>query len=234
MFPQTVVKLAEAIAPHKESNSIFALKDALLEAGEPYLAEQCMMGYDDKGNSIRYPDDNQVVHLNVRRVVDFILLQEHLWDRRAALAESLGVSENEIIYTGYSPENGGSSIGRFEHWERAKAEDGEMKGSNVEYLVVTDEEADQKYEDSLRLELHCLFPRVLRYAISEEVMDDVELERNRRNGNNDALYNVILDWDDFVAEVRTIEDRGERLSAADGSENYEVVNGVTYYIYCHG
>lgn len=222
MFPQVVTDLAKCIQD-SENKEIYALHDALVEAGEPYLALQCMQ---PNMYEAKYP-------VQLTRAVTFIL-SDYLHDRRQALAQHLYIDPNEIVYTGYNDDPGFTNtrlmICRFE--QRNKDENGnpsiEFMG---EYIVLTDTEADLAHEDQLRQSLSSLYPHILRYSIPEEEVSDEDLTYMREHGQEDELYNSIPDWDDFVAETRTIQDRGELLNTCDGTEGTEEVNGVVYYIY---
>ena len=78
---------------------------------------------------------------------------------------------------------------------------------NEEYLVVTDDEADDLWEESLDNYLdECIYP---------------ELQGNLSNYFDDEAWK---------RDARC-DGRGHSLSGYDGHENYEVVKDETYYIY---
>lgn len=79
--------------------------------------------------------------------------------------------------------------------------------NNNDYLVCTDEEADELWEESLNNYLEeCIYP---------------ELPSNMQNYFDDEAWKRDARYDG----------RGHSLSMYDGHENYENVNNVTYYIY---
>lgn len=78
---------------------------------------------------------------------------------------------------------------------------------NNDYLVLTDDEADEKWEESLDSYLEeCIYP---------------ELQGNLSN---------YFDDDKWKRDAR-YDGRGHSLSLYDGNENEENVNGTTYFIY---
>ena len=78
---------------------------------------------------------------------------------------------------------------------------------NEEYEVLTDEEADDRWEEELNNYIdECVYPEIPEYL---------------RNYFNEER------WKDDAR----IDGRGHAISRYDGEENYEEVNGTTYYIY---
>lgn len=79
--------------------------------------------------------------------------------------------------------------------------------NNEEYMVLTDEEADEAWEESLDSYLEeCIYPELPEFTI--RYFDDEAWRR-------DAKY----------------DGRGHSLNHYDGSEEEETVDGETYYIY---
>jgi hypothetical protein len=79
--------------------------------------------------------------------------------------------------------------------------------ANNNYLVLTNEEADDKWEESLDNYLEeCIYP---------------ELQGNLKNYFDDEK------WKDDAR----MDGRGHSLSSYDGNENEETVEGETFYIY---
>lgn len=84
---------------------------------------------------------------------------------------------------------------------------------NNDYLVLTDEEADEKWEESLDNYIEeCIQPEI----------DKIDV------GN--LSYYIKFDEELWKRDAR-MDGRGHSLSIYDGNENEETVNGVTYYIY---
>lgn len=76
-----------------------------------------------------------------------------------------------------------------------------------DYLVLTDEEADERWEESLDNYLQeCIYPELT--GNLQNYFDDEKWKR-------DARY----------------DGRGHSLSSYDGNENEETVEGITFYIY---
>jgi hypothetical protein len=76
-----------------------------------------------------------------------------------------------------------------------------------DYLVLTDEEADERWEESLDNYLQeCIYPELT--GNLQNYFDDEKWKR-------DARY----------------DGRGHSLSGYDGNENEETVQGITFYIY---
>lgn len=85
--------------------------------------------------------------------------------------------------------------------------DNTFEAEGAEYLVVTDEEADELWEESLDSYLEeCIYPELTGNLSS--YFDDEKWKR-------DARY----------------DGRGHSLSGYNGCENEETVKDVTYYIY---
>ena len=106
-------------------------------------------------------------------------------DREQALAKHLGCDAEDI-----KPEYGN-----------------EYSAEGKQYLVVTDEEADELWEADLENYLEeCIYP---------------DLPENLR---------FYFDDEKWKRDAR-IDGRAHSLSRYDGNEDEEEVNGVTYYIY---
>jgi hypothetical protein len=83
----------------------------------------------------------------------------------------------------------------------------EYNENNNDYLVLTDEEADDRWEESLDNYLEeCIYPELT--GNLQNYFDDEKWKR-------DASY----------------EGRGHSLSGYDGNEYEETVQGITFYIY---
>ena len=103
---------------------------------------------------------------------------------------------------------------------------------NKDYLVLTDEEADDKAKEYILDSVWAFTPSFL----SSETGIDIEVfEAIQGNGrcesNNDAILSMIKDENGFVEEAIRSDGRGHFISSYDGHENEEVVNDTTYYIY---
>jgi hypothetical protein len=76
------------------------------------------------------------------------------------------------------------------------------------YLVLTDDEADRK---------------------NDEYYDDGEMEYMWRQAVESK--NTLLGYDEWIEDIKNQSSRGEALAREDGCEDYEDVDGETYYIY---
>ncbi len=95
----------------------------------------------------------------------------------------------------------------IEEIEEVSYSDYTFEAEGGEYLVVTDSEADQLWEESLDSYLEeCIYPELPQNMIS--YFDDEAWKRDAR-----------------------IDGRGHSLSHYDGGEDWEDVNGETFYIY---
>lgn len=86
---------------------------------------------------------------------------------------------------------------------------------NNDYLVLTDEEADEKWEESLDSYIEeCINP---------------EIEKISGNAGNLSYY-ITFDEEMWKRDAK-MDGRGHSLASYDGNENEETVEGVTFYIY---
>lgn len=103
---------------------------------------------------------------------------------------------------------------------------------NDDYLVLTDEEADEKAKEYI---LDTVWAFNASFLASETDIDIEVFEAIQNNGrcesNNRAILSMIDDEDDFVASAISADGRGHFMSSYDGNENEENVNGTIYYIY---
>jgi len=91
--------------------------------------------------------------------------------------------------------------------EIVEVSDEAIEYENSEYLVLTDDEADEKWDDFL-----------------EDYIDECILYQLPE------MYRTYFDRDAWKSDAK-YDGRGNSLSSYDGSENEETVNGTTYYIY---
>ena len=113
--------------------------------------------------------------------------------------------------------------------------DGETFEADGEgYLVLTDEEADQKAEEYISESVwafnvdfimsHANLPWEAEEMIS--AFQDAKCE-----GANDTLKALIKDWDHFVSDAIMADGRAHFLNTYDGRENEATVDGQAFYIY---
>lgn len=101
-----------------------------------------------------------------------------------------------------------------------------------DYLVLTDEEADELAKEMILDSVWAFKPNFLSSftGIDEDVF--IAIQNNGKcESNNNAILSMIDDEDGFCREAIQWDGRGHFMSPYDGSENEEDVNGITYYIY---
>lgn len=109
---------------------------------------------------------------------------------------------------------------------------------NQEYLVLTDEEADEKAREEIRETLWAFDANfIMAHAKNYNEMSDYEyrsavdsLSRAQRSACenlNGLVFAIIEDFDDFVESAVMTDGRGHFIAGYDGYENE--LNG--YYIY---
>ena len=106
---------------------------------------------------------------------------------------------------------------------------------NNDYIVLTDDEADEKAKEYIRESLWAFNASFIAYQVDldEEVIQAIH-DNGKCEGNNDTIYNLIKKCgsiDDFVEEAISSDGRRHFMSSYDGEENEEEVNGTTYFIY---
>jgi hypothetical protein len=106
---------------------------------------------------------------------------------------------------------------------------------NNDYLVLTDEEADEKAKEYIIDSLWAFNATFIasEIDIDEDVINAIQ-DNGKCEGNNDTIYSLINklgDIDSFVDSAISADGRGHFMSSYDGNENEENVNGTTYFIY---
>jgi hypothetical protein len=130
-----------------------------------------------------------------------------------ALANFLGADEEEINQSSYN-EN------LFEY-------------GNQEYLVCTDEEADQEVKENILESLWAFNTDfILSHSKIENYSDRTEkafrkMQEELCESANEIVKTIIEDLDEFVEDAISADGRGYFLAGYDGNENEE----GKYYIY---
>ena len=147
--------------------------------------------------------------------------------RRLALMQHLG--EDFFILNGLAYE--GSEDAAIESYEAIKddyesfedfcsnecdeVEELEEDDYTIDYMVLTDEEADDKWEESLDSYIEeCITPEIDKLS----------------EGAGNLSYYITFDEETWKRDAR-MDGRGHSLSSYDGCENEEEVEGITFYIY---
>ena len=121
-------------------------------------------------------------------------------------------------------------------------DDAESYINDDDYLVLTDEEADDRAHDEIAEMVWAFRPSFLvaHTGVTEEAIEKLQ---EMCEGANDALTSMIKDFDHFVADAVSSDGRGHFLSGYDGNEhevcyssverdgNAYKVKDTYYYIY---
>jgi hypothetical protein len=101
-----------------------------------------------------------------------------------------------------------------------------------DYLVLTDEEADEKAKEYILDSLWAFTPSFLASAtgISSKVFEAIQ-NNGQCESNNDAILSTVDDEDALVEQAIQWDGRGHFLSHYDGNEDSETVNETEYFIY---
>lgn len=106
----------------------------------------------------------------------------------------------------------------FEVWcseNVTEVEEYDTDDYNNDYLILTDAEADDKWDEELDNYIEeCITPEIDKIA----------------EGQGNLSYYIKFDEEMWKRDAK-MDGRGHSLSRYDGHENEEVVNGTTYYIY---
>jgi len=98
-----------------------------------------------------------------------------------------------------------------------------------DYLVLTDEEADEAVREDIEEMVWAFTPSFLsaHTGVDEEVFEALA---DRCEDNNDSYKRMIKDFDHFVDDAVSCDGRGHFLDV-NLEENEITFNGITYYIY---
>jgi SET domain-containing protein len=101
---------------------------------------------------------------------------------------------------------------------------------NEEYLVLTDDEADEKVAEYIKDSVWAFNPSFLssHSGIDQEIF---KLLQDKCESANEAILKLIKDFDEFVQDAIGKDGRGHFLSSYDGYENDHEHDNETYYIY---
>ena len=101
---------------------------------------------------------------------------------------------------------------------------------NQDYLVYTDEEADEAVREEIEQSLWAFSSSFLSTHTGVDVYVFESLVDNCE-ANNDSYKAMIKDFDHFVDDAVSCDGRGHFLAQYDHEENEITFNGITYYIY---
>ena len=101
---------------------------------------------------------------------------------------------------------------------------------NQEYLVLTDDEADEKVAENIKDSVWAFNPSFL--SSHSDIDEGVfKLLQDKCESANEAVLKLIKDFDKFVEDAVGTDGRGHFLSGYDGEEDYHEHDNETYYIY---
>ena len=88
---------------------------------------------------------------------------------------------------------------------------------SLEYLILTDEEADQVAEDYIKDSVWAFNPSFLasHTGIDEEIF---EMLQDKCESSNEVITNSIKDMEEFIADAIGADGRGHFISSYDGEE----------------
>lgn len=89
--------------------------------------------------------------------------------------------------------------------------------SSGEYLILTNEEADQSAEDYIKDSVWAFTPSFLERhtGIDEEIF---EMLQDKFESSNEVITNSIKDMEEFIADAIGSDGRGHFISSYDGEE----------------
>ena len=109
---------------------------------------------------------------------------------------------------------------------------GEFEAEGGDYLVLTDDEADEKAHEYIEQSVWAFNASFLECHIDALDADDIDrLRGDRCEDCNDALVKLIDDFEYFVQDAINADGRGHFLSSYDGNEEEEEIDGMMYFIY---
>ena len=118
----------------------------------------------------------------------------------------------------------GDSYNRVDYDEAQDNFDGQ------DYLVLTDEEADEAVREEIE-EMVWAFNASFLQAHTGVDANAIKKIQEMCESANEPLTAMIKDFDDFVEDAVACDGRGHFLAGYDHEENEITFNGITYYIY---
>ena len=111
-----------------------------------------------------------------------------------------------------------------------------LEADGGEYLVLTDEEADERAkEDILNLVWAFNADFIIEHSSALDYDDAskkvISAIANQCESGNEAMKKLIDDLDEFVEYAISADGRGHFLASYDGDEGEQKVNKTDYYIY---
>jgi hypothetical protein len=128
--------------------------------------------------------------------------------------------------------NEGQSFSEWCNDNLTEIEEYDDNNYDNDYLILTDEEADEKASEYILDSVWAFTPSFLSSFTGFDIEIFESIQNNGRcESNNSAILTLIEDKEDFVSDAISADGRGHFLSSYDGNENEEKVNETTYFIY---
>lgn len=120
--------------------------------------------------------------------------------------------------------------------EQAEKDGTEWNAQGHDWLVLTDEEADEMAAERIRESVWAFtsafiieHSKALDFdAASEKIVKAIA---EQCESGNEAMTKLIDSMDEFIEDAVSADGRGHFLSGYDGNEREQRVDGVDYYIY---
>lgn len=121
------------------------------------------------------------------------------------------------------------------HLELETLEEAEELIENEDYLVLTDDEADEKAKEYIKESLWAFRAEFIlnhmKADYSDDLLKSIQVIQELCEGANDVIGAVIEDIDEFIDDAISADGRGHFISFYDGYESEEHYKNKTYYIY---
>lgn len=131
----------------------------------------------------------------------------------------------------------------FEAWNKEQGNDNDsldfddentVTDGNAEYIVLTDDEANQMASDYIKDSVWAFNKSFLdchSEAISAMDEETYKVIQERCESSNKAVWAMIDDKDHFIDDAIASDGRGHFLSSYDGNEHEIAYKGTYYFIY---
>ena len=157
--------------------------------------------------------NNELTLNTLRRLA----LMQHLGEEFFILDGKAYEGDKDEIKDDYAASEENETISFTEYCEANCSEVEELEEDDYkeDYLVLTDEEADVKWDESLDSYIEeCITPEIDKLS----------------EGAGNLSYYITFDEETWKRDAR-MDGRGHSLSSYDGCENEETIEGTTFYIY---
>jgi len=120
-------------------------------------------------------------------------------------------------------------------WKGVDLDEAESHIDDQDYLVLTDEQADEAVREYIEETVWAFNPSFLsaHTGVDEEIFEALA---DRCESNNESFKRMIKNFDEFVEDAVACDGRGHFLAGYDGNENEITFTSLddtttTYYIY---